>query len=313
MPRRPRLCFAAISTMKLKIVFVSVLIFICCMSAHSQSVAGKSKFSGQAALGYAVKAVQFGQRPSGSDAIGKLRAWIVNEAKASGAQVALDSFSAFTPAGKVPMANIIAHFPGSSGKVIAITGHYDTKRMPLVNFVGANDAGSSTGFLLELARALAREKRKDDVYLVWFDGEEAVAQWSASDSCYGSRHLVETWAAAGILPKIKALINVDMIGDKNLDIVQDANSSASLRKLVWQVAEQSGYGRYFLQTETAIEDDHVPFVSAGVNALDLIDFNYGPGNAYWHTDKDTADKLSARSLQIVGDVVVKTIAVLEAQ
>jgi len=166
---------------------------------------------------------------------------------------------------------------------------------------------------VELARALGHEKRKDDVYLIWFDGEEAVAQWSASDSCYGSRHLAEKWASAGMLPKIKALINVDMIGDKNLDIVQDSNSSRSLRSLVWEIAARLGYGRYFLKSEAAIDDDHVPFVSAGVNALDLIDFDYGPGNSYWHTDKDTADKLSARSLQIVGDVVVKSIEGLEAQ
>jgi Zn-dependent M28 family amino/carboxypeptidase len=296
-----------------KIALFFAVLCACCVSGRAQSSTSKMKFSGQAALAYCVKAAGFGQRPSGSDAIAKLRTWIVSEVKRTAAEVYLDSFTAFTPAGNVPMANIIAHFPGMSGKAIVITGHYDTKRMPLVNFIGANDAGSSTGFLMELARALAREKRKDDVYLVWFDGEEAVAQWSASDSCYGSRHLAEKWASAGMLPKIKALINVDMVGDKNLDIVQDSNSSASLRKLVWQTAEQLGYGRYFLKTEGAIDDDHVPFVTSGVNALDLIDFNYGPNNSYWHTDKDTTDKLSARSLQIVGDVVVKSIGALEAQ
>jgi glutaminyl-peptide cyclotransferase len=299
--------------MNFKIAIVSAVLCSCCLPARAQTGAAKTKFSGSAALAYSVKAVGFGQRPSGSDAIAKLRAWIVSDLKPTGAEVSLETFNAFTPAGSVPMANIVAHFAGRSGKAIVITGHYDTKRMPLVNFVGANDAGSSTGFLVELARTMAHEKRKDDIYLVWFDGEEAVAQWSASDSCYGSRHLVEKWAAAGMLPKIKALINVDMIGDKNLDVVQDSNSSASLRRLVWQTADQLGYGRYFLKSEGAIDDDHVPFANAGVNALDLIDFNYGPSNSYWHTDKDTADKLSARSLQIVGDVVVKSIEAIEGQ
>jgi glutaminyl-peptide cyclotransferase len=299
--------------MKANIGLATVVFGLCCLLARAQAGPPKTKFSGTAALAYTVRAVGFGQRPSGSDAIAKLRTWIVNEVKPTGAEINLDAFTAFTPAGSVPMANIVARFPGTSGKAIVITGHYDTKRIPLMNFVGANDGGSSAGFLVELARALAHEKRKDDVYVVWFDGEEAVAQWSATDSCYGSRHLAEKWAAAGVLPKIKALINVDMIGDKNLDIVQDSNSSASLRKLVWRTADELGYGRYFLKTEGAIDDDHVPFVSAGVNALDLIDFNYGPNNAYWHTDKDTTDKLSARSLQIVGDVVVKSIGAIEGQ
>jgi Zn-dependent M28 family amino/carboxypeptidase len=301
------------SPMHLKITTSFAIFCACCCLGQAQSSAPKTKFSGRTALAYTVKAAGFGQRPSGSEAIAKLRTWIVAEVKRTGADVTLDSFTAFTPAGNVQMANIIGRFPGSSGKAIVITGHYDTKRMPLVNFIGANDAGSSTGFLMELAATLAHEKRKDDVYLVWFDGEEAVGQWSASDSVYGSRHLAEKWAAAGMLPKIKALINVDMIADKNLDIVQDSNSSASLRKLVWQTAEQLGYGRYFLKAEGAIDDDHVPFVTSGVNAMDLIDFNDGPNNSYWHTDKDTTDKLSARSLQIVGDVVVKSIAALEAQ
>jgi Zn-dependent M28 family amino/carboxypeptidase len=271
------------------------------------------RFSGTAALTYTNRAVSFGQRPSGSDAIAKLRSWIEAELKPSGAKVSLDSFQAFTPAGGIPMTNIIARFPGTSGKAIVVTGHYDTKRMPLVNFVGANDGASSTGFLLELAHVLAGQKRTDDIYLVWFDGEEAVAQWSASDSLYGSRHLAEKWTLNGTAGKIKALINVDMIGDKNLDLIQDSNSSSSLRDLVWKTAGSMGYGKYFLPAEGAIEDDHMPFVGAGVNALDLIDFNYGPQNSYWHTDKDTSDKLSAHSFQVVGDVLVKAIAKLQAQ
>lgn len=277
--------------------------------AESRSTA----FSGTASLAYTRHAVSFGQRPSGSPSLQQLRAWIVSQLKPLGGSVALDSFKAFTPEGSVPMANVIAQFPGKSGKAIVITGHYDTKRMPLVNFVGANDGGSSTGFLIEMAHAIARTKHADDIYLVWFDGEEAVAQWTAADSCYGSRHLAERWSSDGTLSRIKALINVDMIGDKMLDIVPDTHSSASLRALIWKAADDLGDGQYFLRQGGDIEDDHLPFVNAGVNAVDIIDFDYGPQNAYWHTGKDTMDKLSAHSFQVVGDVLLKSISSLGDQ
>jgi glutaminyl-peptide cyclotransferase len=299
--------------MNLKISIILAFISGVVVLGQGRATSTKTNFSGASALAYSARAVSFGQRPAGSESISNLRNWIISKVKPTGATVSLDSFNAFTPTGSVPMVNVIAHFSGTSGKAIVITGHYDTKRMPLVNFVGANDGGSSTGFLVELARAVSQMKHKDDLYLVWLDGEEAVVRWSASDSCYGSRHLAEKWGADGTLSRIKALINVDMIGDKSLDLVQDSNSSGALRNQVWQIADQLGYGKYFLRTEGAIDDDHVPFISAGVNALDLIDFDYGPGNSYWHTDKDTTDKLSARSLQIVGDVVLKAIEAIERQ
>lgn len=291
---------------------VVLLTFFATLLAAAQPPPAKAKFSGTAALAYSTRATSFGQRPSGSDAIAKLRSWILAELKTTGAEVTLDSFNAFTPAGSVPMTNVISRFPGTSGKAIVITGHYDTKRMPLINFIGANDGGSSCGFLLELARVIAHQKRTDDIFIVWLDGEEAVAQWSASDSLYGSRHLAQKWFSESLIPKIKALINVDMIGDKDLDLIKDANSSASLREVVWQIANKLGDGKYFQQTEGAIEDDHMPFVGAGVNAIDLIDLNYGPQNSYWHTAKDTPGKLAAHSFQVVGDVVLETIAQLEA-
>jgi glutaminyl-peptide cyclotransferase len=273
-----------------------------------------ARFSGSTALAYTAKAVSFGERPSGSDAIVKLREWIVGRLKPLSAEVTLDSFTGYTPAGPVPMTNVIAKFAGSSGKAIVITGHYDTKRLPMVNFVGANDGGSSTGFLLELARVIARQKRTDDIYLVWFDGEEAVrTEWSDADSRYGSRHLAEKWMSGGMLPKIKALINIDMVGDKDLDIVKDANSSQALTDLVWQAADELDYGKYFMRTGGPIDDDHAPFIADGVNALDVIDLDYGPQNSYWHAEKDTMDKLSAHSFQVVGDVIVKAIGKLEVR
>jgi glutaminyl-peptide cyclotransferase len=295
---------------------LAAFVLLTCNSAYLSARASSSSppaFNGVAALAYTRHAVSFGQRPAGSPALAQLRSWLISQLKPLGGSIGLDSFSAFTPEGSVSMANIVAKFPGTSGKAIVIAGHYDTKRMPLVNFVGANDGGSSTGFLLEMAHVLSRNKLPDDIYLVWFDGEEAVAQWTAADSCYGSRHLSEKWSSDGTLSRVKAFINVDMIGDKNLDIVADTNSSTKLRNLVWKTADELGDKKYFLRDGGGIEDDHLPFVGAGVNSLDIIDFDYGPRNEYWHTGKDTLDKLGAHSFQVVGDVVLKSIASLSGQ
>lgn len=274
---------------------------------------GLNTFQGAAALAYIRHAVSFGERPSGSKAIEKLRQWIVSELKPLGGQLSQDSFTGHTPAGPVPMVNIILKFPGTSGHAIVVSGHYDTKRIPMVHFVGANDAGSSTGFLLEFARVASKLKHADDIYVVFFDGEEAVGNWSSVDSCYGSRQLVESWSSDGTLGRIKALINVDMIGDKDLDVMDDTNSSQSLNALMWKVADKMGDGKYFLRNAAGIDDDHIPFADAGVNVLDIIDFDYGAGNRYWHTAEDTMDKLGAHSLQVIGDVVVGMVNELEAR
>jgi Zn-dependent M28 family amino/carboxypeptidase len=272
----------------------------------------RTDFSGVEAFSYTRRAVSFGERPSGSPAINRLRDWIVSELKASGGQISLDSFTGQTPKGPIPMTNIIVKFPGNSGKAVVLTGHYDTKNIAMTHFVGANDAGSSTGVLLELSKSFAHLKHSDDLYLVFFDGEEAVEQWTDSDSRYGSQHLVSKWGADGTLSRIKALINIDMVGDKDLDVLNDENSSQSLRNMVFDVASQLGDGKYFLKQPAGIDDDHMPFVNAGVNAIDLIDFDFGPHNSYWHTAQDTMDKLSPHSLQIVGEVVVGVVKRLEA-
>jgi Zn-dependent M28 family amino/carboxypeptidase len=274
-------------------------------------MAAPGAFDGRAALEHTRAAVAIGPRPSGSAAIRKLQAYIVARLKPLGCQIVEDAFVAQTPAGPVQMKNIIARFPGTSGRAVAITGHYDTKVMPGAYFVGANDGGSSTGLLLELARAVSTRKYGNDIYLVWFDGEEAVAQWSATDGVYGSRHLAAKWASDGTLSRLKALVNVDMVGDRDLGIQRDMNSSQGLLRIVWQIARELGVGRHFLNDAVAIEDDHVPFAVRGVNALDLIDFEYGPGNAWWHTDRDTMDKLSAASLEVVGKVLLELMVRLD--
>jgi Zn-dependent M28 family amino/carboxypeptidase len=281
---------------------------IALIAATSALCATKS-FSGTDALAYTAHAVAFGPRPDGSPQIEKLRAYIRQQLAGRGCEISEDRFTAQTPDGPVPMANIIAKFPGKSGRAIAITGHYDTKK--LKNFVGANDGGSSTGFLLELAAVLQSRPRTDSIYLVFFDGEEAVRDWTDTDSVYGSRHLAKKWSADGTNSRLKALINVDMIGDKNLKMVWDTSSASSLRNLVWDAADSLGYQQYFPRQGGPIQDDHMPFLNEGVRALDIIDFE--SQGTFWHTPQDTMDKLSAHSFEVVGNVVVKAIGELEQQ
>ena len=268
-------------------------------------------FSGSSALSFTQKLVAFGPRPSGSPASRKAQGYILAQLKLRGCEVIQDAFPAQTPLGPVPMLNLIARFPGTSGRAVVISGHYETKSLPGINFVGANDGGASAGFLLELARVLAGRPLKHDVYLVWFDGEESFGPWSESDGLHGSRHLAARWASEGTLSRIKALINVDMIGDRDLGILEELNSTAWLRRLVRQTAAETGLGRYFLNAGASIEDDHIPFLRRGVPAVDLIDFDYGPGNSWWHTERDTVDKLSADSFQVVGTVVLEALKRLE--
>src|SRR5579885_913152 len=272
------------------------------------AAAAATNFSGASALEFTKRAVAFGPRPPGSEANRKLQAYIAAQVKASGAELIEDSFTAKTPKGEIAMKNIIAKFPGKSGKAIVITGHFDTKLFPSRKFVGANDGGSSTGLLLELARVMAHQPRIDDLYLVWFDGEEAIRdEWEGEDALYGSRHLAERWRKDGTLARVKALINVDMIGDKHLNIKRETQSNAALRDFVWERASKLGYQPYFVDETISEDDDHMPFVRLGVPAIDIIDVDYPP----WHTDEDTMDKISAQSLEIVGTVVQDVIHRLE--
>jgi glutaminyl-peptide cyclotransferase len=184
-----------------------------------------------------------------------------------------------------------------------MVGHYDTKVFDNMTFVGANDGGSSAAWVLEMARATQDLKLQNTMEFVFFDGEEAVVEWTDQDSVYGSKHDVDRRVKAGTLNQLKAVILVDMIGDKNLVIPQEAQSTDWLTKTIWGTAKAIGHGREFPETEQTIADDHIPFLNARIPAVDLIDFDYGPGHAYWHQAADTLDKTSAQSLKTVGDVV----------
>jgi len=263
------------------------------------------------AFRYTAEVTAFGPRYMGSENHKKLEHYILDHLK--GDQVEDDAFTADTVEGKFPVRNIIAKFPGTKDGIIVILGHYDTV-YPLRNsgFVGANDGGSSTAILLEYANQLRGKKRDGySVWLVWTDGEEAVRQWTNTDSVYGARHLAEKWEKDGTLKKIKALMVMDMIADADLDIVRDTNSTPSLLDLIYAAAERLGYQSHFYASQGPIADDHLPFVKRGVPSADVIDLDYGYNNVFHHTPQDTMDKLSPKSLEIVGDTILETIHMLD--
>jgi glutaminyl-peptide cyclotransferase len=263
------------------------------------------------AMQFVKEVVAFGPRPVGSANHKKLENYILAHLK--GDEVESDSFTAETPEGKFPIRNIVAKYPGTKDGIIVIAGHFDTN-YPLRNmsYVGANDGGSSTAILLEFANHLRGKKRDGySVWLVWTDGEEAMKQWSETDSLYGTRHLAEKWQKDGTLKKIKALFVMDMIGDADLNIDRESNSTPWLLDLVQQAATRTGYQSHFFARTAAIEDDHLPFAKLGVPVADIIDLDYGYGNVFHHTPQDTIDKLSPKSLEIVGNTILETLQLVD--
>jgi len=272
----------------------------------------KPDVNGNRIMQYVKEVVAFGPRPPGSAAHAKLEQYIVSKLK--GVEVEQDKFTAQTPVGKFPMNNIIAKFSGKKAGIIVVAGHYDTLYSQPKAFVGANDGGSSTALLLALADQF-RGKQLDgySVWLLWTDGEEAFVNWTASDSVYGSRQLAHRWQQDGTAKRVKAFILVDMIGDADLDILKDTNSTPWLTDVVYQAASNLGYQSHFFRWQNGIDDDHMPFARVGIPVVDVIDFTYGYDNVFWHTPEDTVDKLSPQSLAISADVVLETIRLLDAR
>jgi Zn-dependent M28 family amino/carboxypeptidase len=292
------------------------LLFFAPLAASAQT-----HFSGAKALDYARQFVSIGPRYPTGAGHAKAEAFLRNHFKRD--HLEEDVFTASTPAGAMAMRNFIVRFPGKKDGVIVLATHYETN-YPLrkINYVGANDGGSTTGLLMAIAdqlRLKTAQGKKLDGYSVWLvfdDGEEAVQClecWSDSDSLYGTRHLAAKWARDGTLGKIKAFIVTDMIGDKDLDILRDTQSTDWLVALMAQAAKKFSDEKYFFKQSTEIADDHVPFVRRGVPSIDMIDLNYGPNNNFHHTVKDTMDKISAKSLTIDGDVLMETIRLLGAR
>lgn len=294
------------------LIFLSWFLLIFPANGREALAADPYAFNGGRAFADLQHLVSYGPRPVGSNALEALRAWIISQLKQAGCKVTQDHFVGATPVGNIPMVNLIAEIPGKEpNHIIMIAGHYDTKLENSFRFDGANDGGSSAAFLLEMARELAQSPHKLSYWVVFFDGEEALQTWSETDSVYGSRHFAQKLTADGELSRIQAMILVDMIGDAHLDIHWDQNSTAWLNKLVFGEADKLGYSRYFLRQPLGIDDDHIPFVQAGVSAVDIIDYDYGPNNSYWHSAQDTVQHCSPSSLTIVGRVVKAALSQLE--
>lgn len=261
-------------------------------------------FSGEQAFAHVQHLVDLGPRPAGSEALEKSRLYIIEQLKSAGWTVARSEFSDQTPRGKVTFVNLIARFGTSEKKEAAqflLCSHYDTKTFDTIRFVGANDGGSSTGFLIEMARVLALSPALSaKIELLFFDGEEAFENFTATDGLYGSRHFAQELRDSGKAKSVRGGILFDMIGDKSLDVTLPSDSPTDLTRNIFAAADALGQRAHFTYLDRGMTDDHTPLNEIGIPVIDLIDFDFPP----WHTAEDTLDKISAESLEIVGRVAL---------
>jgi len=273
-------------------------------------------FDGKRAFAHVAKQVSFGPRPSGSQAIVRLQDYLQAELKNYGCTTDIDSFNSGsgTPGGSLPMKNLLVKIPGEKPGIILLGTHYDTKRLD--NFVGADDGGSSTGVMLELARLLCSQHGKYAVWIAFFDGEEAVnINWQDPDNRYGSRQMAARLAISGDLPKIKAFLLADIVGTRMPHFKRETASTKWLVDLVWGVAKKLGYDKIFLDDMYPVADDHESFLKRNVPSVDVIDLDNGPGGDvyYWHTPQDTLDRISPKTLAIVGHVFLESVKQLQSR
>jgi aminopeptidase-like protein len=301
----------------LSVFCLMVLIGAVAWTKYTNSTAGAklppSPFNEQRAFEDLERFAALGPRPLGSNAHNWTYLLIHLSLLGAGVdvhKVEFDSFKASTPVGEIEMTNVIAKIPGARPEIVILGGHYDTKRMKM-RFVGANDGASSTAFLIEMAHVLAQRRNRFTYWIVLFDGKEPLKDGSSSDGLYGSRHFVQTLTAEQV-KRIRAMINVDMIGDRNLHIHRESHSNPQLTDLIFGDARDLGYGRYFLDRPLSAEDDQMPFIRAGIPTVELISLDYGPFNIFWHTPLDTVGKCSAVSLGIVGRVLLDALEDLES-
>jgi len=323
-----------LKTSSLSIAFLSLLMLFGCPGSSNkppqtnpsptEPSGSKSDFDGDRAFSHVRKQVEFGPRPAGSAELEKARGYIIDQLKSYGLKIITDEFTATTPLGERKLVNVTAELPGESSDVIVVSSHYDTKYFTEFKFVGANDGGASTGALLELARVMAgKGKPRMTYWFAFFDGEEAFCkEWDdchnpnpadpknpLPDNLYGSRRYVAQLIEKNELKRVRAMILFDMMGSKTLRLGRDELSTRWLQDIVWQTGKQLGYDKQFVDAVEGVgDDDHSPFLKAGIDSLDLIQLSTYPE---WHTKDDTLDKVSAKSLKTVGDAIVVSLPKIE--
>lgn len=221
-----------------------------------------------------------------------------------------DSWIENTPAGKIEFCNVIADIPGNSDKFVLVGCHYDAKKIVSVpDFAGANDGASGVAVLLAMMEAVKNYPSSPPASLkfVFFDGEECFHEYTTADGLFGSRRLAAKMTADGSLKKCSAVVILDMIGDRDLTVTLPSGSDQRLVTQLLKIAEQQGVREYFTIMDTDIIDDHTPFQKRNIPVIDIIDFQFGKGNRYWHTSADTVEKTSPESLKITGNAALQLI------
>jgi len=287
-----------------RVLCLATLAILSVQSCSFPTVRLWENFSGEKAFAHVQHLVDLGPRPAGSEALEKSRLYIIEQLRSSGWTVTHSEFSDQTPRGKMTFVNLIARF-GTSEKnepaQFLLCSHYDTKTFETIRFVGANDGGSSTGLLIEMARVLAMSPAlAAKIELLFFDGEEAFENFTATDGLYGSRHFAEELRDSGKAKSVRGGILFDMIGDKSLDVTLPPDSPADLARNIFAAADALGQRAHFTHLDGGMTDDHTPLNQIGIPVIDLIDFDFPP----WHTAEDTLDKISVESLEIVGRVAL---------
>lgn len=288
---------------QIAVEIVAVVALAACDRASTQSSGSQKKiwedFSGEKALAHVKAMTDLGPRPPATEAIEKTRTYLTAQLEAAGWKVERQTFSNDTPRGKVQFVNLIATFGAANAPSFLVCSHYDTKTFDNARFVGANDGGSSTAVLLELARVMAgRPEVAAKLELVFFDGEEAYVEFTDTDGLFGSRYFAQQLVAQDKAKLFRGGILFDMVGDKSLTITLPPDSPPELAAGIFASSEKLNLRNHFTYFDRDITDDHTPLNEVGIPVIDLIDFDYPP----WHTPADTIDKLSAESLRITGAV-----------